>query len=51
MQFAKGAVLLEMEASDQHHLIFIFHSHFQPLSGDQLPCNGKIPILDPIESQ
>lgn len=51
MQFAKGAVLLEVEASDQHHLIFIFHSHLRPLSGDHLPCNEKIPILDPIESQ
>lgn len=33
MQYAKGADLLEMEASDQHHRIFIFHSHLQPLCG------------------
>lgn len=51
MQFAKGAVLLEMEAGDQHHLIFIFHPHLWPLFGDHLPCNEKIPILDPIRSQ
>lgn len=51
MQFAKGAVLLEMEATDQHHLIFIFHSQLWPLSDDSKASNEKIPILVPIEKQ
>lgn len=51
MQFARGAVLLEMEATDQHHLIFIFHPQLLPLSGDRKASNEKIPILVPIERQ
>lgn len=49
MQFAKGAVLLEMEATDQHHLIFIFRSQLWPLSGHHKGSNEKMPILAPIE--